>query len=210
MKELPGISPLVLRHLLDSCLFLELADVAPDLPPYSEEALVVPLGEPLGPVYERFERETTAALRQMLARFDTSGLAAWFQGLMVQPNLPWRGFTAVAAGGEILGSAEPLPEDAIYPKERALLDLVRSERTAGRRTLIYVEHTGEYDLLPRLKALLEADDAACRQEGGQPQAGRVDEPRAGGPPDPLGLGCPPMRPIRVVLLRSGTVSSAER
>ncbi|HLY29509.1 MAG TPA: DEAD/DEAH box helicase family protein, partial [Ktedonobacterales bacterium] len=29
IKELPGISPLVLRHLLDSCLFLELADVAP-------------------------------------------------------------------------------------------------------------------------------------------------------------------------------------
>ncbi|MGH2503604.1 MAG: hypothetical protein ACRDID_13940, partial [Ktedonobacterales bacterium] len=48
VKELPGISPLVLRHLLDSCLFLELADVAPGLPPYTEEAVVVPMGEPLG------------------------------------------------------------------------------------------------------------------------------------------------------------------
>jgi hypothetical protein len=200
VKELPGISPLVLRHLLDSCLFLELADVAPGLPPYAEEALDVPLGEVLGPVYERFERETTAALKQMLARYDNSGLAAWFQGLMVQPNLPWRGMTVTSPSGEVLGSAPSLPEDMIYPKERALLDLARSERAAGRRMLVYCEHTGEYDLLPRLKALLEADDAAWRREVHAQEARQQEALR---PP-------PPAQRIRVALLRSGTVGTAGR
>lgn len=215
VKELPGISPLVLRHLLDACLFLELADVAPGLPPYSEEAVVVPMGEPLGSTYAAFERETTSALREMLAHYDTSGLAAWFQGLMVQPNLPWRGFTTISSQGEVLGQAEPLPEEMIYPKERALLDLVRRERAEGRRTLIYVEHTGAYDLLPRLKALLEADDTTWRQDW-RAQASEVlcdaatvtDVHRVSTTPPTLPQ--PPSQRVRVALLRSGTVASAQR
>jgi hypothetical protein len=219
VKELPGISPLVLRYLLDSCLFLELADVAPGLPPYSEEVLVVPLGEPLGSVYTAFERETTAALKQMLARYDNSGLAAWFQGLMIQPNLPWRGMMVASPSGEVLGSAPPLPDKVIYPKERALLDLARRERAAGRRMLVYCEHTGAYDLLPRLKALLEADDAAWRQEAREQEVGvqgarqweaneAADAPLAGG--DGTEALCPPAQRIRVAILRSSTVSTAER
>ncbi|HEX8729342.1 MAG TPA: hypothetical protein VF739_12000 [Ktedonobacterales bacterium] len=218
VKELPGISPLVLRHLLDSCLFLELADVAPGLPLYTEEAVVVPMGEPLGAVYAAFERETTSALKEMLARYDTSGLAAWFQGLMIQPNLPWRGFTTVSSQGVVLGQAEPLPEEVIYPKERTLLDLVRRERAEGRRTLIYVEHTGAYDLLPRLKGLLEADDVAWREEW-RTQASlvlhesatvldTVQELSVTHTPSPQPR--PPSQRVRVALLRSGTVASAQR
>jgi hypothetical protein len=212
VKELPGISPLALRHLLDSCLFLELADVAPGLPPYTEEAVVVPMGNRLGSVYTAFERETTAALRDMLAHYDTSGLAAWFQGLMAQPNLPWRGVVTQAPGGTVLGQAEPLPEELVYPKERALLDLVRRERAEGRRTLVYVEHTGAYDLLPRLKALLEADDAAWRQEWNERGQGREDaHSQASGAADTSAV-CqrPSSQPIRVALLRSGTVPSVQR
>lgn len=235
IKELPGISPLVLRHLLDSCLFLELADVAPGLPPYSEEVVVVRLGEPLGPVYERFERESTAALKELLVHEDHSGLAAWFQGLMIQPNLPWRGFTAVSSHGEVLGQAEPLPADLVYPKEWALLNLVRRERAEERRVLVYAEHTQAYDLLPRLKALLEADDAAWREEWAQrtqstrdvlgaaaaeraehnadasgerdafDQSGKSDEQA-----ERLVVQSPPRQPIRVALLRSATVASGER
>ena len=215
VKELPGISPLVLRHLLDACLFQELADVAPGLPPYSEEAVVVPMGEPLESTYAAFERETTGALREMLAHYDTSGLAAWFQGLMVQPNLPWRGFSTVSSQGEVLGQAEPLPEEMIYPKARALLDLVRRERAEGLRTLVYVEHTGAYDLLPRLKALLETDDTTWRQEW-HAHAGNVLRDAATSTNvshvslSPSALPRPPSQRVRVALLRSGTVASAQR
>lgn len=210
IKELPGISPLVLRHLLDSCLFLELADVAPGLPPYAEEVEVVPLGEPLGPVYERFERESTAALKEMLAHEDHSGLAAWFQGLMIQPNLPWRGYIAISSRGDMLGQAEPLPEETIYPKEQALLDLVRRERMEGRRVLVYAEHTGEYDLLPRLKGLLEVDDTAWRRQWTEQSTRTEDSGGTSGGDDGLRPPQPPMERIRVALLRSATVATGER
>lgn len=208
VKELPGISPLVLpRHLLDACLFLELADVAPGLPPYREEVRTIPLGPILEPVYSHLERTTTAALHQLLAQYDTTALASWFTGLMVQPNLPWYGVTiAHPRTGYVLGEAPPLPEELVYPKEQALLDLLRQERCEGRRVLIYVEHTGEYDLLTRLERLIKEDDARWR--AGLPVQTPDEETT---PPLPLMVPRPTHLPsVRVRVLRSSTVPSTER
>ena len=36
----------------------------------------------------------------------------------------------------------PLPEERLYPKEQALVDLVAAERLQGRRVLVYATHTG--------------------------------------------------------------------
>ena len=44
----------------------------------------------------------------------------------------------------------PLSEDRLYPKEKALVDLVAAERMAGRRVLVYVTHTGTRDVTERL------------------------------------------------------------
>jgi hypothetical protein len=208
VKELPGISPLVLpRHLLDACLFLELADVAPGLPPYREEVRTIPLGPILGPVYHHLEHTATAALHQLLAQYDTYALASWFTGLMVQPNLPWYGVTiAHPRTGYVLGEAPPLPEELVYPKEQALLELLRQERSEGRRVLIYVEHTGEYDLLTRLERLIKEDDARWR--AGRPVQ-TPDEEAV--PPLPLVVPRPAHLPsVRVRVLRSSTVPSTER
>jgi hypothetical protein len=208
VKELPGISPLVLpRHLLDACLFLELADVAPGLPPYREEVRTIPLGSILGPVYHHLEHTATAALHQLLARYDTHALASWFTGLMVQPNLPWHGVTiAHPRTGYVLGEAPPLPEELVYPKEQALLELLRQERSEGRRCLVYVEHTGEYDLLTRLERLIKEDDTRWR--AGLPVQ-TPDEDTA--PPLPLVVPRPSHQPaVQVRVLRSSTVQSTER
>ena len=45
----------------------------------------------------------------------------------------------------------------LYPKERALGDLVRSERDQGRRTLVYVTHTGRRDITGRLDQFLSKE-----------------------------------------------------
>ncbi len=208
VKELPGISPLVLpRHLLDACLFLELADVAPGLPPYREDVRTIPLGPVLGPVYHHLEHTATAALHQLLARYDTHALASWFTGLMVQPNLPWYGVTiAHPRTGYVLGEAPPLPEELVYPKEQALLELLRQERSEGRRCLVYVEHTGEYDLLTRLERLIKEDDVHWR--AGLPVQ-TPDEDTT--PPLPLVVLRPAHQPaVQVRVLRSSTVQSIER
>jgi hypothetical protein len=203
-KELPGVSPMVLRHVLPSALFLELADVVKDLPPYSEQVVSVPLGPMLGPAYEKLERESTLAIRQLLARGDNSALSSWFHGLMTYPNLPWEGATIVhPRRNEVLGSAPPLPEEGIYAKERALLERIRQERSEGRRVLVYVEHTNKHDLLPRLKRLIEEDDRRWRI--GLPVEGFERGSSTAHPKHPGGLEA-----VRVKVLRSTTISAARR
>ena len=48
----------------------------------------------------------------------------------------------------------PLSEDKLYPKEKALVDLVAAERLEGRRVLVYVTHTGTRDITGRMDDFL--------------------------------------------------------
>jgi hypothetical protein len=75
---------------------------------------------------------------------------------MNYPNLPYLGWTCIIKKtGEVFATAPALPEEMVYPKERAIIDYVQQEYDAGRRVLIYTENTGYYDIMPRLKKLLE-------------------------------------------------------
>jgi hypothetical protein len=47
------------------------------------------------------------------------------------------------------------PESRIYPKERALIDICLKQKEDGRQTWVYVQMTGERNIQPRLKRLLE-------------------------------------------------------
>lgn len=155
-KEIAGFAPQGLAHVLPCSTFLELSDVAPSLPPYREEIRVVDLGNPLEAAYAVFEREATQAIGRMLVTGDKSGLSAWYNGLMNYPNMPYRGWTCVIKRTkEIFATAPALPEDMLYPKERAICTYVQQEVQAGRRVLIYTENTGYYDIMPRLKKVLE-------------------------------------------------------
>ena len=155
-KELAGFAPAGLAHVLPCSAFLELSDVAPDLPPYREEVRVVPMGEMLGPVYEIFQAEATRELGKMLAHGDKSGLSSWLNGMLIYPNMPYLGWVCrIKRTGRIFGEAPALPEEMVYPKEQALLDFIQHEAQAGRRVLIYSENTGYYDIMPRLKSLIE-------------------------------------------------------
>ena len=48
----------------------------------------------------------------------------------------------------------PLSEEQLYPKEKALLDLVAAERMQGRRVLVYATHTGTRDITERMDDIL--------------------------------------------------------
>ena len=80
----------------------------------------------------------------------------------------------------------PLSEEKLYPKEKALIDLVAAERMEGRRVLVYVTHTGTRDITGRMDdiltrhgfrvAVMKADAVAPDKQGevggGEGQAGR--------------------------------------
>lgn len=72
-------------------------------------------------------------------------MADW---LMVYPDACTRGELVLDPTTEVLAHAPALPEDRLYPKERALVDLVRRERARGRRVLVYATHTALRDITP--------------------------------------------------------------
>ncbi|GHO49170.1 DUF6094 domain-containing protein [Ktedonospora formicarum] len=155
IREIAGFAPQGLAHILPSSTFLELADVAPALPPYREYIHVVEMDPQVAQAYARFEAETTRELGKMLAVGDTSGLAAWWNSLLNYPNMPYRGWTCtVKRSGQVLGRAPALAEAMLYAKERELIRFVQTEMQAGQRVLIFSENTGTLDVMPRLKKLL--------------------------------------------------------
>ena len=165
--EKPGVSPAVLFHLIGNTVFLRLADVASDLPEYTEEVRLVAMdrGDGEGPSqaasYRRLADALHAAVMKALASGSRRLLAAYLQALLAYPDACTRGETVVdAESGEVIASAPPLPDDRLYPKERALVELAVDERRQGRRLLVYVTHTQSRDITPRIERVLR--DAGLR------------------------------------------------
>lgn len=158
--EKPGVSPAVLFHLIGNTAFLRLADVAAGLPEYREEVRLVGLEGGDGPqeasqaaYYRRLAGQLEAAVRQALAQGSKRLLAAYLQSLLAYPDACTKGETVLDTD-EVIAAVPPLPDDRLYPKEEALLELVRRERLEGRRVLAYITHTASRDISPRLEAVL--------------------------------------------------------
>jgi hypothetical protein len=161
--EKPGIVPAVLTHLLGNTIFLRLADVAANLPPYSERVLCLPLdtgADPDAPsqasCYRRLASDLRRAVLSALHEGSKRLLATYLQALLTYPDACTREEVVLdPVGGQVIAEAPALPAEQTYPKERAFLELVLRERGRGRRVLAYLAHTETRDLSPRLSAILE-------------------------------------------------------
>ncbi len=162
VRERPGLAPAALFHLIGNSVFLRLADVASGLPPYEERVLLSSMDtEPDGngfsqrSGYDELYGTLRAALADALAKGSRRLLATYLQTLLAYPDGCTQGETVFdPESEELLVQVPPLPEDRLYPKERALVDLVAAERLAGRRVLVYVTHTGTRDITGRMQAFL--------------------------------------------------------
>ncbi len=154
-KEIAGFDPAGMGKVARCSTFTELKEVVPNLVGYHEYVHIVKMGPLLGPAYSQFEAESTAALGQMLSAGDNSGLSPWFYAMLYYPNMPWLGWQCRTKYGVVFGEAPALPEDMVYPLERDLIDYVQQQHLKGLSVLVYSENTGTYDVLPRLKKLLE-------------------------------------------------------
>ena len=162
VRERPGLAPAALFHLIGQSIFLRLSDVASGLPPYTEEVLVSGMdaepdatGLSQRSAYEALFETLRAALADALARGSRRLLATYLQTLLAFPDGCTRGETVLdPETGEVLAQVPPLSEDRLYPKEKALVDLVAAERLASRRVLVYVTHTGTRDITWRMDEIL--------------------------------------------------------
>jgi hypothetical protein len=161
--EKPGVTPPILFQLVGNTVFLRLRDVAQHLPAYQEQVLLVPLdetGSPDEPSQARCYCQLAAEMRQAVQQALRAGskrlLGTYLQALLAYPDACTREETILdPQTNAVLAHAPALPDDQLYPKERALVDLVRRERSRGRRVLVYATHTHLRDLTPRLRSVLE-------------------------------------------------------
>lgn len=157
----PGIVPTLFgNHLMGTCIMLGLGEVAAQLPDYKEDVKGVDLGEHLGAAYAEVEEPLLAAIREMVKKGDRSLLGTMLQTLLCYPDYPY-GWDAIGYQDKAADSFIPvvkpenLSSDNIWPKERALLDLVQEEKQQGRQVWIYVQYTDKRDVLARVQGLLE-------------------------------------------------------
>lgn len=155
MRELPGISPTILRHVLDSTVFLTLRDLGVEMPPYTEEAIEVDMLPEQAREYDALVTELAPHLKAGLRLRRLKALGPALQALLTYPDQPWRGEAVTHhKTGELVASAPALDPNVQYPKEAELLRMCRREVEEGRRVLVYVTHTDRRDILPRLETLL--------------------------------------------------------
>ena len=160
--ERPGLVPSALFHIIGNTVFLRLADVASGLPDYEEKILVSSMDSEedatgysqrtaYNTVFEELNKELEAALKSGSKRL----LATYLQTLLAYPDGCTKGETVFdPRSGNVIVQVPPLHEDKLYPKEKALIDLVAAERMAGRRVLVYATHTGTRDITERMDDML--------------------------------------------------------
>ncbi|MCY3646781.1 MAG: hypothetical protein OXH07_07395 [Chloroflexi bacterium] len=162
IRERPGLAPAALFHLIGNSVFLRLSDVAAGLPPYEERVLLSDMeteedgtGLSQRSAYDELFGTLRKALTELLAKGSKRLLATYLQTLLAYPDGCTRGETVFDPETEdVLVQVPPLSEERLYPKERALVDLVAAERLAGRRVLVYATHTGTRDITGRMEEFL--------------------------------------------------------
>jgi hypothetical protein len=161
--EKPGISPAVLFHLIGNTVFLRLSGVSSDLPTFTEQVVTCALDrgdDPDATSQATCYQQLTSELRQATVAALSAGskrlLAKYLQALLAYPDACTQGETVLdAVAGTVIAHAPALPEDTLYPKEQAPVELTLRERARGRRLLVYITHTERRDISPRLRTVLE-------------------------------------------------------
>ena len=162
VRERPGLVPSALFHLIGNTVFLRLSDVASGLPEYEERILLSSMdaeedssGYSQHSAYDTVFEELRKKLAEALKKGSKRLLATYLQTLLAYPDGCTKGETVFdPTTGDVIVQVPPLSGERLYPKEKALVDLVAAERLAGRRVLVYVTHTGTRDITGRMDDIL--------------------------------------------------------
>ena len=162
-KEIPGLLPGALFHIIDNSAFLRLSDVSTELPPYEEKIASIRMDEDpddsgwsqktaYAHLYQELQKEIISNLRREGRRL----LGTYLQTLLSFPDACMKGDRVIdPVTKTVLADIPALDPNRAYPKEKALLKLVQGEKANGRRVMVYVSHTASRDITGRVAGVLE-------------------------------------------------------
>lgn len=156
LKRKPGVSPMVFsRHLLDKTVFIDLEDIASDLPSFSESVGCIDMDDELGEAYRDLEGRLYSAVRESLNKGSKALLGTYINSLLSYPDRPFDNEPIVYPDtDEVIAVPEELPKDRVYNKERKLIELIKGSLSEGRKVFTYCQYTGIKDVTSRLQNLL--------------------------------------------------------
>lgn len=156
-REKPGISPVILpKYLLGKTVFIRLSDIAIDLPSLQEEIVDVEMSEEQASAYDTLYDDLRTVLLAELQRGNKSLLAVYLQTLLTYPDRCTVGERVYDKEGLLIASAPAMDGNVLYPKEQAIIDLIKKEKAAGRRVLVFCTHTNRRDVTARLQEKIQA------------------------------------------------------
>jgi hypothetical protein len=157
----PGFGPKgIMRYVVPYTAFLKLSQIGGNvLPPYDERTELVAMSDAMEVAYTDLERSLTQELSAALRKGDKSLLGVVLNALLAWPECCFRPETVLHPHSKVTLATVPSlfgPTDPT-PKEQAVIDDFKRERSNRRRVLLYTTYTGTRDTSSRLKNLLELE-----------------------------------------------------
>ena len=163
-EEAPGISPLLIRELVDHCIWVGLADLAFALPEYKE----IPVAVSLPPdVQEHYNHQKKLLLDYLISckdEGDASFLGAYLQATLRYPSACYEAKPVVHRRQrkdgdrglitQVVTTLQGFGRERIFPKEQALLDLLKEELGANRPCAVFIAQSGKVNIQERLVELI--------------------------------------------------------
>lgn len=154
-QEKPGISPeLFTDFLLGNGLYLQLDDLAADLPPLEEKPISVDMSPEQEVAYKVLESELKHAVAQDLARGNKRMLAKLLINLLAYPDKPFDNTCIELEQGQFV-QVPNLDSRLTFPKEEKLVEIALEAKACGSKTLVYCQFTSSRDIQPRLQEKLQ-------------------------------------------------------
>ncbi len=153
-RELPGVSPAVIRYLLPLCVFGQVTDLGYQLPPFSDQVQAIQMTDEMAEQYNGGRQDILDEAMQLLkVEHDPGGLSVWFNFCRFRANSMWRpenvAYSGRSGAGFSLGFGAMNSLGEYLPKEKRLAEIVAENTRRGRKTLIFAEQTGTRDIVRR-------------------------------------------------------------
>ena len=178
VAKAPGFGPKgIARFVLPYTVFLKLSEIGGDvLPPYDEYFTGVPMEADQAAQYDDLSATLSSEMKEALRKGDTSLLGVVLNVLLAWPDTAFREeIVKHPRTREVIAYAPPVLDDAPSAKENALLDIIREEKSQGRRVLVYTTYTGVRDTATRLKRLCDEAGVKAVVMRASVQAARREE-----------------------------------
>lgn len=164
-RMLPGISANVYPDfLMDRTLFLALKDLEIDMPLLREYLEVIPMSNPdMRETYDRLVRNFRWEMERLIALHGKGN--AEISSMVGKAMAVWASWPDSLRADEITGSVakEEVKVEVndldleLTDKEARLVELITSNRSEGRKCLVYVNYTGKRDCAGRMESVLRAN-----------------------------------------------------